>query len=85
MIQGAVIADTGDEQLHMVSLGSTYCLTGRSVSAATKTFPEIWGMSVVGRKCEYRLQDRNVCSCGKHDIQIMDVERQVFPKPDIPG
>jgi hypothetical protein len=23
--------------------------------------------------------------CGKHDIQKMDVERQVFPNPDIPG
>jgi hypothetical protein len=27
----------------------------------------------------------NVRSCGKHDIQKMDVERQVFPNPDIPG
>jgi len=23
--------------------------------------------------------------CGKHDIQKMDVERQVSPNPDIPG
>ena len=28
---------------------------------------------------------RNVWSCGKHDIQKMDVERQVFTNPDIPG
>jgi hypothetical protein len=27
----------------------------------------------------------NVRCCGKHDIQKMDVERQVFPNPDIPG
>ena len=43
MIQGAVIADTGDEQLHMVSLGSTYCLTGRSVSAAFQKYTYAWG------------------------------------------
>jgi hypothetical protein len=23
--------------------------------------------------------------CGKHDIQKMDVERQIFPNSDIPG
>jgi hypothetical protein len=39
----------------------------------------------VGRKCEYRLPDGKVRFCGKHDIQKMDVERQVFPNPDIPG
>jgi hypothetical protein len=38
-----------------------------------------------GRKCEYRLLGVNDRLCGKHDIQKMDVERQVFPNPDIPG
>jgi hypothetical protein len=42
-------------------------------------------MTGIGRKCEYSLQDGNVRSCGKHDIQKMDVERQIFPNSDIPG
>jgi len=28
---------------------------------------------------------RNVWSCGKHDIQRVDIERQIFPNSDIPG
>jgi hypothetical protein len=42
-------------------------------------------MSPYGRKCEYSLLSVNVALCGKHDIQKMNVERQVFPNPDIPG
>jgi len=34
---------------------------------------------------EIRLPDANGRFCGKHDIQKMDVERQVFTNPDIPG
>jgi hypothetical protein len=33
----------------------------------------------------YRFLRVNGNCCGKHDIQRVDVERQVFPNPDIPG
>jgi hypothetical protein len=42
-------------------------------------------MSETGRKCEYRVVDMNVVLCGKHDIQRVDIERQIFPNSDIPG
>jgi hypothetical protein len=32
-----------------------------------------------------QFHDVNGKFCGKHDIQKMDVERQVFPNSDIPG
>jgi len=40
---------------------------------------------VVAESGEYSLQDWNIRSCCKHDLQKMDVERQVFPNSDIPG
>jgi hypothetical protein len=42
-------------------------------------------MTSSGRKREYILPDGKVRFCGKHDIQKMDVERQIFPNSDIPG
>jgi len=42
-------------------------------------------LCVWGGECEYSLLGVNGKLCGKHVIQKMDVERQVFPNPDIPG
>jgi len=34
---------------------------------------------------EHHYRASGLVLCGKHDIQKMDVERQVSPNPDIPG
>jgi hypothetical protein len=33
----------------------------------------------------HRFPNGNVQYCGKHDIQRVDIERQIFPNSDIQG
>ena len=44
------------------------CGAETATCAASKTFPGMPGMSLSGRKCEYRLQGVNVRSCGIAEV-----------------
>ena len=44
-----------------------------------RVFTRVWCMTCIGRKCEYRLQDVNVRSCGIQDIQLNSLNDRFWP------